>query len=119
VYKSRLLAASEGRQIWGIDADEIAWAAANLPQILDRDLQVVPYAGGGLRVDAVAPDSIGAARGLLAGDVLREVDGRPVWGVSDLRPLPDNPNTKTPQSLRLTIERAGKPLLLEYRPLPR
>jgi hypothetical protein len=118
-YKSRLLAASEGRQVWGIDADEIAWAAANVPQILDRDLQVVPYAGGGVRVDAVAPDSIGAARGLLPGDILREVDGRPVGGVSDLRSLLDTPNTKTPQSLRVTIERAGKPLLLEYRPLPR
>jgi S1-C subfamily serine protease len=80
---------------------------------------VVPYAGGGLRFDGVAPDSIGAARGLLPGDVLREVDGRPVAGMSDLRPLLDYPNATPPQNLRLTIERAGKPLLLEYRPLPR
>ncbi len=118
-YKSRLLAASEGRQVWGIDGDEIDWAAANVSRILDRDLQVAPYAGGGLRVDAVAPDSIGAARGLLPGDILREVDGRPVGGISDLRPLLDSPAAKTQQGLRLTIERAGKPLLLEYRPLPR
>jgi len=118
-YKSRLLAVSEGRQVWGIDADEIDWASANVPQILDRDLQVVPYAGGGLRVEAVAPDSIGAARGLLAGDVVREVDGRPVGGVSDLHHLLDRPSATTSQGLRLTIERAGKPLVLEYRPLPR
>ena len=118
-YRSRLLASADNRQIWGIDPDEIDWAAQHVPEILDRDVQVAPYAGGGLRLEGVLPGSIGAARGLLAGDVLREVNGRPLSSAAELRALLDNPASATQSGLRLTIERAGKPLVFEYRPLPR
>jgi hypothetical protein len=118
-YKSRLLASSDNREVWGMDAAEIEWAAQNLPQILDRDFQIVPFVGGGLRLEGVTPGSIGAARGLLAGDVLREVNGRPLQSLADLRTLGDDPGAKSQATLRLTIERAGKPMVIEYRPLPR
>lgn len=118
-YKSRLLASAEGRQVWGMDQDELEWAAQNADQILDRDFQVSPYAGGGLRIENVTAGSIGATRGLMAGDVLREVNGQPLNNISDVRGMMNNPAMKSQPGLRLTIERAGKPVVVEYRPLPR
>jgi len=118
-YKSRLLASADTRQVWGLDQDEIEWAGQNAEQILDRDFQVAPYAGGGLRLEGVTAGSIGAARGLLAGDVLREVNGQALNNIGDVRTLMNNPTMKTQTGLRLTIERAGKPIVIEYRPLPR
>lgn len=118
-YKSRLLASADTRQVWGLDQDEIEWAGQNMEAILDRDFQVAPYAGGGLRLEGVTAGSIGAARGLVAGDVLREVNGQPLNNIADVRTLMNNPTMKSQTGLRLTIERAGKPVVIEYRPLPR
>ena len=118
-YKSRLLASADTRQVWGLDQDEIDWAGQNAEQILDRDFQLAPYAGGGLRLEGVTPGSIGAARGLLAGDVLREVNGQALNNIADVRTLMNNSAVKSQTGLRLTIERAGKPIVIEYRPLPR
>jgi hypothetical protein len=118
-YKSRLLASADTRQVWGLDQDEIEWAGQNADQILDRDFQVAPYAGGGLRLEGVTPGSIGAARGLLAGDVLREVNGQALNNITDVRTLMNNQAVKNQTGMRLTIERAGKPIIIEYRPLPR
>jgi hypothetical protein len=118
-FKSRLLASADSRQVWGMDQDEIEWVTQNADQIMDRDFQVAPYAGGGLRIESVNAGTVGAARGLLAGDVLREVNGQPLNTVADVRQLMGNQAMKQQTGLRLTIERAGKPVVLEYRPLPR
>jgi hypothetical protein len=118
-FKSRLLASADTRQVWGMDQEEIDWAAQNADQILDRDFQVSPYAGGGLRIENVNAGSIGAARGLVAGDVLREVNGQPLSNIADVRTLMNNPAMKSQTGLRLTVERAGKPMVIEYRPLPK
>ena len=118
-YKSRLLASADSRQVWGMDQDEIEWASQNAEQIMDRDFQVAPYAGGGLRIENVNAGTIGAARGLMAGDVLREVNGQPLNNISDVRQLMGSGQMQKQTGLRLTIERAGKPVVIEYRPLPR
>lgn len=118
-YKSRLLASADSRQVWGMDQDEIEWASQNFEQIMDRDFQVAPYAGGGLRIESVNAGSIGAARGLVGGDVLREVNGQPLNNIADVRTLMNNPAMKSQTGLRLTVERAGKPMVIEYRPLPK
>lgn len=118
-YKSRLLASADSRQVWGMDQDEIEWASQNAEQIMDRDFQVAPYAGGGLRIENVNSGTIGAARGLLAGDVLREVNGQPLNNIADVRQLMSSGQMQKQTGLRLTIERAGKPVVIEYRPLPR
>jgi hypothetical protein len=115
-YRSRLLAFTDNREIWGIDENELDWAAQNLRQFLDRDIQISPSAGGGLRIDSLSPGSMPAARGVKLGDVLREVNGRPLSSLSELQAILSNP----PKSgLQLTLERAGKSLVIEYRPLPR
>jgi len=118
-YKSRLLASADSRQVWGMDQDEIEWVSQNAEQIMDRDFQVAPYAGGGLRIENVNAGTVGAARGLVAGDVLREVNGQPLNNIADVRTLMNNPAMKQQTGLRLTIERAGKPVVIEYRPLPK
>ena len=118
-YKSRLLASADSRQVWGMDQDEIEWASQNAEQIMDRDFQVAPYAGGGLRIENVNAGTIGAARGLMAGDVLREVNGQPLNNIADVRQLMSSQAMKKQTGLRLTIERAGKPVVIEYRPLPK
>jgi S1-C subfamily serine protease len=86
---------------------------------MDRDFQVAPYAGGGLRIENVNAGSVGAARGLVAGDVLREVNGQPLNNIADVRQLMSSGQMQKQTGLRLTIERAGKPVVIEYRPLPR
>lgn len=118
-YKSRILASSDGRQVWGLDQDEIDWAFQNVERIMDQDFRVAPYGGGGLRVESLQPGSIGATRGIVAGDVVREVNGQPLSNVADVRALMNNPAMRQQSGLRITIERAGKPVVIEYRPLPR
>lgn len=118
-FKSRLLSSSDGRQVWGIDPDELDWAMQNSEQVLDQDFRVSPYAGGGLRIENVNSGSIGAARGLAAGDVIREVNGQPLSNVADVRTMLNNPAMKSQQGMKITVERAGRPVTLEFRPLPR
>ena len=118
-FKSRLLASADSRQVWGLDPEEIDWAAQNADKIMDGDFQVSPNSGGGVRVEGVTAGSIGAARGVIAGDVIRDVNGQPLNSIADVRTLMNNPAFKSSSGLRLTVERAGKPVVLEYRPLPR
>jgi hypothetical protein len=51
--------------------------------------------------------------------VLREVNGQALNNITDVRTLMNNSAVKSQTGLRLTIERAGKPIVIEYRPLPR
>jgi hypothetical protein len=118
-FKSRLLASADSRQVWGLDPNEIDWASQNADRIMDSDFQVSPNAGGGVRIEGVTPGSIGAARGMMAGDVVRDVNGQPLNSIADVRNLMNNPAFKSQSGLRVTVERAGKPVVLEYRPLPR
>lgn len=118
-FKSRLLASADSRQVWGLDPAEIDWASQNADRIMDGDFQVSPNSGGGVRIEGVTPGSIGAARGMMAGDVVRDVNGQPLNSIADLRTLMNNPAFKNQNGLRVTVERAGKPVVLEYRPLPR
>jgi hypothetical protein len=118
-YKSRLLASADSRQVWGLDPAELDWASQNADKIMDGDFQVSPNSGGGVRIEGVTPGSIGAARGMMAGDVVRDVNGQPLNSIADVRTLMNNPAFKSQNGLRVTVERAGKPVVLEYRPLPR
>jgi len=118
-FKSRLLASAESRQVWGIDPEEVDWAAQNADKIMDSDFQVSPNAGGGVRLENVTPGTIAAARGLMAGDVVRDVNGQPLNSIQDLRTMLNNPGFRQQTGMRITVERGGRPVVLEYRPLPR
>jgi hypothetical protein len=116
IYQSRRLACTESREVWGIDENELDWAVQNSRQLLDRDVQISFSNGGALRIDALSPDSMPSARGLKPGDILREVNGRAPSSLADLQATLSNPPKL---GLQLTLERAGRPFVIEYRPLPR
>lgn len=118
-FRSRLLASAENRQVWGMDPEEIEWAVQNSDRIMDQEFQVTPYASGGLKIESITPGSLGAMRGLVPGDVVKDVNGQPLTSLADIRTLMNSPALRQSSGLRLTIERAGKPVILEYRPLPR
>ena len=118
-FKSQLLSQTENRHVWGLDPDEIEWAMQNQDTIMDQAFQVAPSAAGGIRIDTVQAGSIGAARGLIAGDIIKEVNGQPLNSVADVKTLMTSPAMRAQTGMRITIERAGKPVVVEYRPLPR
>lgn len=118
-FKSKNLASADNRQVWGIDPAEIDWVSRNIDRILDGDVRLAPEPGGGLRIESIKPGSVVAARGLVAGDLLREIHGNAVRSVAEVRTLMNNPAMKQKTALRLTIERAGKPVVIEYQPLTR
>jgi hypothetical protein len=118
-FKSRLLASAANRVVWGLDPAEMEWASQNVDRILESDFQVLPNAGGGVRIESVTPGSISAVRGIMAGDVVRDVNGQPLNSIAEARALMSNSALRSQKGLRITVERAGKPVVLEYRPLPR
>ncbi len=118
-YKSRLLHQDDRQQIWAIDRQEIEWMFQNQDRILDQDFQASPYPGGGIRIENVQAGSIGASRGLMPGDVVKDVNGIPLNSLADIRNLARNPTLRRQSSMRLTVERAGKIIVMMYQPLPR
>lgn len=118
-FRSTVLSSTEGRVVWGLDQDEIDWAFQNQDSIMDQAFQVSPSASGGIRIDSVQAGSIGATRGLVAGDIIKEVNGQPLGSVADVKALMSGPAMRAQTGMRITIERAGKPVVVEYRPLPR
>lgn len=118
-FKSQLLASSDNRQVWGLDLQEIDWAIQNAEGIVDNDVQVTPYATGGLRVENLRGGSFAAERGLASGDIIRDVNGRALTSIADIKTMLNDPTFKNQNTLRITVERAGKPVSLEYRPLSR
>ena len=118
-FKSQLLTSAENRVVWGLDQDEIEWAMQNQDSIMDQAFQVSPSASGGIRIDSVQANSIGAARGVNAGDIIREVNGQALNSVADVKALMSSQAMRAQSGMRITVERAGKPVVIEYRPLPR
>ena len=91
----------------------------NQDSIMDQAFQVSPSASGGIRIDSVQSGSIGAARGVIAGDIIREVNGQPLNSVADVKALMSSQAMRAQAGMRITVERAGKPVVIEYRPLPK
>ena len=88
---------------------------------MDYDMSGIALSASGpefktFHIDAVLPNSPGAAAGLEAGDELTQVDGSPAarYSLSDLRSV-----FRRPSTLSLTIERDGAPrsVVLRLRPL--
>ena len=116
-FKSRLLASTDNRAVWGVDMAELDWVQANLEEVLTRHVTLVPAPAAGLRVASLLQGGVPHARGVLEGDVVRELNGQPVSTVAELRLALQKLGDA--QGLRIAVERDGKPVVLEYRPLPR
>jgi len=113
--KSRLLASNELRQVWGIGAEEVEWAVAHQQKILEGNLAFSPTPSG-LQIMGVAQGSIADIRGLKKGDLVKEVNAQPIRTLADLKTLLGKMRNET--CLRIVLERAGKTIVLDYRPLP-
>ena len=118
-FRSKVLAQTDSRQVWQIDPAEMEWAAQNLERMMETELKVSPNGGGGVRLESVAAGTIGASRGLMTGDVVRDVNGQPLNSLQDFRNLMNNPAFRQASGLRVTVERGGKPMVIEYRQLPK
>lgn len=118
-FRSKMLAQTDSRQVWQIDPAEMEWAAQNLERMMETELKVSPNGGGGVRLESVAAGTIGASRGFLSGDVVRDVNGQPLNSLQDFRNLMNNPAFRQASGLRVTVERGGKPMVIEYRQLPK
>ncbi len=116
-FRSQLLQQSDTRHVWGIDVAEIDWALQNQDRIMDSDFQVSPNPGGGVRVEGLQAGSIGALRGIMQGDIIRDVNGVALNSLADAKTLMGNPAMRQQSGLRLVVERAGKTIALEYRPI--
>ncbi len=53
------------------------------------------------------------------GDVVKEINGHPVNSDADVRKVFASTAMSQQSGLRINVERSGKPLVLEYRVLPR
>ena len=117
-FKSRLIVSTDTRQIWGLDRAEIEWAIQNQAALIDSTVRISIHPRGGIKLDNVTPGSMAASRGLRAGDIIKTINGVGINGLRDLQRLADHPSVRGSGRMRITVERAGRPMLLEYRPLP-
>ena len=116
-FRSQLLSSDERQQVWGVDPQELDWLVQNQERVLDQDFQISPMPGGGLKVESVQAGSIGATRGVTTGDVVKSVNGIPLNSLADIKNLAQNPSMRNQSTLRLTVERAGRVMVLVYQPL--
>jgi hypothetical protein len=117
-FASRLLASADTRQVWGIHPDEIKWVSENM-DIVFSGFKWSVVSTGGLKIETIGADSLAGVRGFQAGDILTELNGRHITSVRQLRELVADPAIRQQTGIRLKIERAGTPLVIEYRPLPK
>ena len=69
-------------------------------------------------ITSVRTGSIVSKRGILAGDVVKSINGRPLKSLADLKTMMSGSINRS-LKLRLTLERAGKSMVIEYRQLPK
>jgi S1-C subfamily serine protease len=97
-----------------MDPEEIAWARQNIDAVLQNDFSLSVNGGGGLRIDAVRSGSIGSARGIKEGDVIRSVNGIALNDLKDLQALRESPQMKSSKTLSLDLERSGRRIQVQY-----
>ena len=114
-FDSRLVASAANREVWALDPREAAWVSRNTVRILDRDLRVTPLPGKGVKIDWIRAGSIVEARGLKPGDFVRALNGRPVGTLSDLKATFPGHALPRQGSVRVSLERQGRTIHIDYR----
>jgi S1-C subfamily serine protease len=101
-------------QRWGIDPLEAEYAMANVDQIMSQ-VQFSAYADGGVKVNSVAAGSMPALRGLQEGDVVRSINKIPINNAGEVQNLFQSGKFRRGNVLRVTVQRAGQDMTIEYR----
>ncbi len=92
--------------------NQLGISVQNLPA--DSDRKTGPESGGGVRVSDVIPGSPAAEAGLRVGDIIREVNRKPVANVSEwVREIESSSNR---ESILLRIERNRASLFVTVKP---
>jgi hypothetical protein len=103
---------TESQEAWTMDRKEVEWAAANVDSIL-RDVSLEPYAGGGLKINALPESGFAAERGLKAGDVIRSVNSQPIESIAKLGEVMKG-LSKNATTLTVQVDRSGRIYTLTY-----
>jgi hypothetical protein len=102
-------------EVWELGAGELAWLLANPGEVLTRELSTVPLPTGGLRVTGLRQGSFAVSRGIRQDDVILDINGQRLDGLSDIQTLIDDPAHSSPRGWRILLERDGQPFTLDYR----
>jgi hypothetical protein len=113
-YRSQLVRNEDSGQVWNLDRAELDWLHANRKQVLTDDLTWVPRAGGGLKITGVREGSFAASRGLRAGDILQDINGKELDNSFDLEDFIEAPALSASRGWRVTLEREQKPFIIDY-----
>jgi len=103
---------NDSQEAWDIDKKEMEWAAANVDTIL-TGVSLEPYAGGGLKINALPEGGFAAERGLRAGDVLRSVNGQQIDSLARLSEIMKG-LSKNATTLNVQVDRSGRMYTLSY-----
>ena len=103
---------NEVQEAWDIDKREAEWAAANVDTIL-QGVSLEPYAGGGLKINALPDGSFAAERGFRTGDVIRAVNSQPVDSMAKLTDVMKG-LSRNATTLTVQVDRSGRIYTLSY-----
>ncbi len=120
-FKSRLRPGTKesGRPIYEIDQEEIQWIQQNIDTVLENDVKLAVFGGGGLQVTEVTPGSIAEARGISRNDVVKSVNGEQVTSLADLRRIQTKLQGSRQNSMTIEIDHAGRPVWIQYQIMPK
>jgi len=113
-YNSKLVEDMPNKQVWDIDYQEMLWANANQDKIMGQATLSV-YSGGGIKINAIQPNSILQQRGFMPGDVVKSINGTPLNSIADIQNVISILKTQGIQEVTVTVNRAGRDVAITYR----
>ncbi|OHB77241.1 MAG: hypothetical protein A2Z34_05020 [Planctomycetes bacterium RBG_16_59_8] len=114
-YQTKIVEETMTKKSWEVDGQERDWIIQNQERVLSEEITLLPYAGGGVKIDAINGQSVVAARGFMPGDVVKSVNGKPVNSVEDGRRLSKDPTIRNAPMLSIVVDRAGQLVTVEYK----
>lgn len=102
--------ASEGRE--GAISRELIDKLVMNPYEEISKMRMVPVDGGGMQLQRIAPDSVLGLVGVSQGDIIKAINGVNISNLGDVANAVNSIVSGT--RFDVTVERDGKPLLLEY-----
>ena len=90
--------------------------AAELPREADWQLRIA-HSAGALHIASVQPDSPALKAGIMAGDLVKDIDGQVIATPADVARA--RHRSKGSEPVRFTLERGGYPVRITFTPRPR
>lgn len=113
-FKTRKAGQTATSATYIMDIEEVRWAVANRERVFTAGDVRFGSARDGLRVTHVRPNSIVAARGFKADDVIQQINNKSIRSLNDLRALAKDPSFDKPRLVNVKVNRNGKTMFLRY-----